>query len=440
MTSPAAVKGLSNVTAIAAGGEFSLALVTGGTVRSWGNDESGELGNSAVEEGFSDLPVTVDALSEVTAVAAGSAHSLALLADGTVKSWGQNTDGELGQGTMGARKETPAAVSGLTGVTGISAGTHDSLAVLGGGAVRAWGINHWGTLGDGKSGEPSDVPVVVGGVAKVASISAGGSHMLAFGEPLPTVSSISPSVGPAGGKTQVTIQGASFTEVTGVHFGSAAASGVTVESPTEVSAEAPAGTGTVDITVTTNAGTSAPTSADRYTYEPAPTITRLSPKLGPASGETAVTITGTGFTGATGVSFAGVAASYVVNSPTTITATSPAGASGRANVTVTTPGGTSATSSKDLFTYKPVVEAVSPNAGSTSGGASVTVTGAGFALGATATTFKFGTRKATGVSCSSSTTCTMTSPSGAAGTINVTATVAKETSPANPPGDDFTYS
>jgi hypothetical protein len=85
---------------------------------------------------------------------------------------------------------------------------------------------------------------------------------------------------------------------------------------------------------------------------PAPTIKKLSPKKGPAGGETPVTITGTGFTGATRVKFGSNEAHFTVNSPTSITVTSPAGTPGAAEVSVTTRNGGSGASSKDRFTYK----------------------------------------------------------------------------------------
>ena len=122
---------------------------------------------------------------------------------------------------------------------------------------------------------------------------------------------------------------------------------------TTITADSPAGTGVVNVTVTTPAGTSASSSADEFTYTvvAAPTVTGISPNSGPAAGGTLVTITGTGFTGATAVDFGTTPATDVtVVNATTITANSPAG-TGLANVTVITPGGTSATTPADQFTY-----------------------------------------------------------------------------------------
>jgi plastocyanin len=171
-----------------------------------------------------------------------------------------------------------------------------------------------------------------------------------------------------------------------------------------------------------------------------PTITKLSPNKGPAAGGTSVTITGTNFTGATTVKFGSTnATSFKVNSATSITTASPAETAGTVNVTVATPGGTSAISSADHFKFTPTVTKLSPNTGSKAGGTSVTVTGTGFALGTTATTFNFGTTKGTSVNCTSTTTCTVVSRAHAVGTVDVKATVNKVSSPTNRPADQFTY-
>jgi PKD repeat protein len=145
-------------------------------------------------------------------------------------------------------------------------------------------------------------------------------------------------------------------------FGSTAATGYTFVSDSVITASAPAeAVGMVDITVITSGGTSSGTSArstaDEYTYTAAtttiPTVTSISPTYGPVSVGTPITITGTGFTGATAVTIGGTAAtSVVVVSDTEITATTPASSSvGQVDVTVTTPSGTSATVSGDQYTF-----------------------------------------------------------------------------------------
>ena len=170
-----------------------------------------------------------------------------------------------------------------------------------------------------------------------------------------------------------------------------------------------------------------------------PSVSKLSPKKGLPSGGTEVTITGAGFATATAVHFGANSASFKVNTSISITAKAPAGTNGTADVTVTSPSGTSAIVSADHFKYgNPTVTSVSPSSGSTAGGGTVTVTGSGFALGS-GTTFKFGKVPESGASCSSTTTCTVKAPAASkAGAVDVRATVVK-TSKKNPPGDRYTY-
>ncbi|MHB8263248.1 MAG: IPT/TIG domain-containing protein [Acidimicrobiales bacterium] len=263
--------------------------------------------------------------------------------------------------------------------------------------------------------------------------------------PAPTVTSITPTSGPTSGGTSVTITGDNLWGAGYVFFGKTSvpfsvyetASGVAA-----ITATSPAGTGTVNVTVTTPGGTSATSSADQFTYEapppptPAPTITSITPASGPTSGGTAVTITGTNFdttSGGTGttVDFGSTPATSVVCSSTTsCTATSPAG-TGTVNVTVTTPGGTSATSSADQFTYEapppptpaPTVASISPASGPTSGGTVVTITGTNFDTTSGGAEVDFGSTPATSVVCSSTTSCTATSPVVTSpGLVNVTVT------------------
>ncbi|MDH2406385.1 IPT/TIG domain-containing protein, partial [Bradyrhizobium sp. SSUT18] len=171
-----------------------------------------------------------------------------------------------------------------------------------------------------------------------------------------------------------------------------------------------------------------------------PTVTSVAPTTGPTAGSTTVTIGGTGFViGATTVNFGGTPGTGVnVTSATSLTVTSPPGAAGTVDVTVTTAGGTSATSASDKFTYlaAPTVTSVAPTTGPTAGSTTVTIGGTGFVIGAT--TVNFGGTPGTGVSVTSATSITVTSPPGAAGTVNVTVTTSGGTS-ATSAADQFTY-
>ncbi|MCJ8055281.1 putative Ig domain-containing protein [Shinella curvata] len=256
----------------------------------------------------------------------------------------------------------------------------------------------------------------------------------------PTVTSVSPTAGPTWGGTSVTITGTGFTNATAVTFGSTAASGFTVISATTITATAPAGTGTVDIRVTTVGGTSATSAADQYTYVSAPTVSSVSPTAGPTGGGTTVIITGTGFAAAnpTGaVKFGATNATYTINSNTQITATSPANSAGTYDITVTTVGGTSATTAGDQFTYvpAPTVTSVSPTAGPTAGGMSVTITGTNLS-GATGVTF--GGTAASWFTVLNGTTITATSPAGAVGTVDIRVTTIGGTSAVSA-ADQYTY-
>jgi glucose/arabinose dehydrogenase len=230
--------------------------------------------------------------------------------------------------------------------------------------------------------------------------------------PAPAITGISPSSGPPAGGTSVTITGSGFTGATRVGFGAVSATSFTVVSDTKITAVSPAQTGAHYITVTTTGGTSATSAAAIYTYKPpAPVITGISPSSGPPAGGTSVTITGSGFTGATRVAFGGVAAtSFSVVSDTQITAVSPAQAAGAHHIVVTGPGGTSALVSADVYSYKPpapAITAISPSSGPPAGGTSVTITGSGFTA---ATRVAFGGVAATSFNVVSDTQITAVSP------------------------------
>jgi hypothetical protein len=164
----------------------------------------------------------------------------------------------------------------------------------------------------------------------------------------------------------------------------------------------------------------------------------VSANVGPPGGGNTVTITGSGFSGATTVSFGTNPASFTVVTNNSITATAPAGTAKLVvDVTVTGPGGTSGVVTGDKFTYGPVVTAVSPSSGSHLGGTTVTVTGAGF-TGATAVNFG-STAVTTGITVNATgTQLTVKAPAGSAGSVDVTVTAGGVTSNTGS-ADKFTY-
>ena len=172
--------------------------------------------------------------------------------------------------------------------------------------------------------------------------------------PQTTVTSVLPNAGPLSGGTSVTITGLNLSNPTAVSFGGVAATSFTGVSATTVTAVSPssATSQSVDVQVTASGGQSATTSADHFTYTLAPLVYVVSPTSGPPAGGTVVTLSGGQFTGTTAVDFGSTpAASFKVNSDTSVTATSPPG-TGTVNVTATNAHGVSVTSSADEFTYQ----------------------------------------------------------------------------------------
>ncbi len=185
-------------------------------------------------------------------------------------------------------------------------------------------------------------------------------------------------------------------------------------------------------------GTNGSALSDTWLFS-ALTVTAVSPISGPVAGGTPVTITGTGFSGATAVKFGATSVTPTVVSPTEITATSPAESAGTVDITVTDAAGTSPTSAADQFTYQaaPTVSAISPTSGVVAGGTSVAITGTNFA-GATAV--DFGTEAAfPSYTVVNPTTITAFSPAELAGvSVDVTVTTPTGTS-ATSAADTFTY-
>ena len=181
-SSPVLAVALSNVIAIAAGGNHSLALKSNGTVWAWGENSTGQAGAQEQFTSFKSRATQVSGLTGTfIAIAAGPGHSLALRSDGTVWGWGSNSTGQLGNGTTsGGPVYTPVQASGLTNVVGIAAGQAFSLAVKADGTVWGWGSNFNNALGLPSGTFSVSTPVQISGINGVQKISAGGSHSLAL--------------------------------------------------------------------------------------------------------------------------------------------------------------------------------------------------------------------------------------------------------------------
>ena len=198
-STPVQVKGISNAVQVAASVQHSLALLADGTVLAWGENGYGELGTGTTEgpeecpSPCSMAPRPVPGLTDVVAISAGEEYSLALRANGTVVAWGYDQYGTIGDGNHSAKTSlclcvtSPTPVPGVSGAVGISAGMKLGMALLADGRVTDWGANYDGELGIGSdNSNPSEAqcycrgPVVVTGLSGVKTIAAGGYHGLAL--------------------------------------------------------------------------------------------------------------------------------------------------------------------------------------------------------------------------------------------------------------------
>jgi alpha-tubulin suppressor-like RCC1 family protein len=153
--SPVPVEGLSGISSVVAASSFNLALLGDGTVAAWGGDVYGQLGDNGRKANWElgKSHVSVSGLTRVKALAAANEHALALMSDGTVRAWGNNQTGQLGNGrggfesVTGQNQRVPKTVEGLTHVAAIAAGGGSNFALLENGTVVAWGFNGNGQLG-----------------------------------------------------------------------------------------------------------------------------------------------------------------------------------------------------------------------------------------------------------------------------------------------------
>lgn len=176
-TTSAQVQGLTGVIAISAGVNHSLALKNDGTVWAWGGNGIGQLGDGTLND--RSTPVQVQGFTGITAIAGGDGRSMALKSDGTVWIWGDYSSGTFEEIGQLLNRAVPVQVQGLTGVIAIAQGDHYSLAVKNDGTVWAWGWNNYGQLGDGTAtGRPT--PVQVQGLTSVRAIAASNVHSLAI--------------------------------------------------------------------------------------------------------------------------------------------------------------------------------------------------------------------------------------------------------------------
>ena len=248
----------------------------------------------------------------------------------------------------------------------------------------------------------------------------------------PTVTRLTPALGPGKGGTKVTIWGESFVGVVSVLFGNKRATDVHVISSSELTVSTPAGESATYVIVSTTGGSSRAGSTSKYTFVPAPSVAKVSPNLGPKKGDTKVMIRGSNFVGSVSIRFGNKLASHVhVISSSELSMSAPAG-SGTQQITVSALGGPSRNgpTSKYRFVTTPTLDILSPPFGPKAGGNVVTIRGANF-FGAVSV--RFGNREAGRVRVRSSSEITVVAPRGTS-TVYVTVSTVGGTSKHVPTG------
>ena len=201
---PTQTVALSGVVAIAAGGDVGMALCSNGTVWVWGDYTDAFYNSYAALQAYANsgtfdtsestgMPMQVNGLSNIVAIAVGYQHGMALDQNGLVWTWGWDSQGQLGTGdtyTNNTHGWPPMQVPGLNNVISIAAGDYHSVAVTASGQVYTWGANTdtnltqqivQGQLGTGTSSNYVSTPQLVSGLSRIQSASAADAHTLALG-------------------------------------------------------------------------------------------------------------------------------------------------------------------------------------------------------------------------------------------------------------------
>lgn len=325
-------------------------------------------------------------------------------------------------------------VTGATPPLTLTAVSPGSGPAIGGTSVTLTGTNFVGVTDVTFAGVPATniivvsptsitatVPAYTAGPVNVTVTTASGTSTLTNGFTylaVPTLTIATPNSGATTGGNQVFISGTGLTGTTSLTFGGTPASSFTVNSSTSITAIAPAhAAGPVNVVATTPGGSA--TSVNAYTYLAVPTLNTVTPNSGPIGGGTSVTLTGTGLTGASSVTFGGVSATgWTINSPTQITATIPAGNAGVVNVSVTTAAGSASLTNAFTYIAPPVAGPVSASVGHNSSANPVTLS----LSGGVASSVAISTSASHGTVTASGTSVTYTPTVGFAGTDSFTYT------------------
>jgi len=176
---PAAVSGTVNPVSLGAGLEHTCTLVGDGRMQCWGANFTGQLGDGTMG-GFAMAPQFVHNVTNAIKAITGGFFTCAILPDHTVQCWGRNQDGQLGNGDSTTDVPLPAPVQGLGPVVDFAAGGYHACAMLADRTVRCWGRNVRGQVGDGTSNSPVTQPHIVSGLNSAVTLSLGSYHSCAL--------------------------------------------------------------------------------------------------------------------------------------------------------------------------------------------------------------------------------------------------------------------
>lgn len=185
---PSRVVDLEGVVAVAAGGDATCALLEIGELRCWGSNHGGQLGNGSTSSPVeAPAPLPVVGIEDAVKVRVGTHSACALRADGRVLCWGNGDDGRLGNGEA-VSSGVPTLVTSIEGAVDVSVGSssngvYDSAcAVVGDGSVWCWGNNTYGQLGEGSARDSSATPVQIEGAPIATRVSVGSNHVCVIAE------------------------------------------------------------------------------------------------------------------------------------------------------------------------------------------------------------------------------------------------------------------
>jgi alpha-tubulin suppressor-like RCC1 family protein len=174
---PVAVSGVTDAISLSAGNRHTCVVLSGGAAKCWGRNAVGQLGNGFTLN--SPTPATVTGLTDAVTIHASDLATCALQEAGTIKCWGSNGFRQLGNGSPPeVNALTPVTVTGISDASTLAVGSDVNCAIVTGGALKCWGYNFYGEVGDGTT-NPASTPITVPGLPPVRAVGGGDAFVCA---------------------------------------------------------------------------------------------------------------------------------------------------------------------------------------------------------------------------------------------------------------------